>query len=152
MVEVYIVNAPTVVKPSATTSATADLSGLFGSAFGAYGSACHRRGDNYQYDGDFSKEEIKWSPTQRLSVSNLGIKVREIFMMCKLTFAGLDALDPSVLELGVAGSSAFLEPSTAAKTTAIFAGFLVQTTLGAWRAACHGCARCRGRFGGHAAV
>ena len=69
VVEVYIVNAPTVVKPSATTSATADLTGLFGSAFGAYGCACHRRCDNYQCDGDFSKEESKRSPKQRLVVS-----------------------------------------------------------------------------------
>ena len=70
----------------------------------------------------------------------------------RLTLAGLDALDPSVRKTGVAGIPALVEPSTAAKTTTAFAGFLAQTTLGAWRAACHGCARCRGRFGGHAAV
>ena len=73
-------------------------------------------------------------------------------MMCELTLAGLDALDPSVLKLGVAGSSAFLEPSTAAKTTTPFAGLFAQTTLGALRTACRGCASRRGRFSGHATI
>ena len=74
-------------------------------------------------------------------------------MMCELTFAGLDALDPTVLKPGVAGISALLEPSTAAKTTTAFAGLVAHTTLGASRTACHGCASSRrGCFGGHAGV
>ena len=73
-------------------------------------------------------------------------------MMCELTLAGLDALEPSVLKPGVAVIPALVEPSTAARTTTVFAGFLAQTTLGTLRTACHGCACRRGRFGGHAAV
>ena len=73
-------------------------------------------------------------------------------MMCELTFAGLDALDPSVLKPGVAGSSAIVEPRTAGRTTTVFAGFLAQATLGTPLTACHGCACRRGRFGGHVAV
>ena len=70
----------------------------------------------------------------------------------RLTLAGLDALDPSVLKPGVAGIPALVEPSTAARTTTAFAGFLAQTTLGTLRTACHGCACRRGCFGGHEAV
>ena len=73
-------------------------------------------------------------------------------MMCELTLAGLEALDPSVLKPGVAGIPTLVEPSTAAKTTTAFAGFLARTTFGTLRTACHGCACRRGRFGGHAAV
>ena len=52
--------------------------------------------------------------------------------MCyKLTFAGLNALEPSVLKPGVTGISALLKPSTAAKATTAFAGFLAHTALGA---------------------
>ena len=67
----------------------------------------------------------------------------------RLTLAGLDALDPSVLKPGVAGIPTLVEPSTTAKTTTVFAGFLAQTTLGTLRT---GCACRRGRFGGHVAV
>ena len=42
----------------------------------------------------------------------------------RLTFARLDALDPSVLKPGVAGISALVEPSAAANTTTAFAGFV----------------------------
>ena len=48
----------------------------------------------------------------------------------KLTFAGLDALGPRVIELGVARTSAVVEPSTARSATAGFAGLLGLTTLG----------------------
>ena len=47
----------------------------------------------------------------------------------KLTFARLDALEPRVIEIGVAGIAAFVEPSTAASTAAGLAGFLEIATL-----------------------
>ena len=70
----------------------------------------------------------------------------------ELTFAGLHAFRPPVIGIFADKSCAVLEPSTAARTTTAFAGFLAQTTLGTLRTACHGCACRRGRFGGHAAV
>ena len=51
------------------------------------------------------------------------------------TFAGLDALEPRVVEVRVTGISAVLEPSTTANTTAEFTGFLVFAALGAHRSA-----------------
>ena len=48
----------------------------------------------------------------------------------ELTFACLYALEPRVIELGVAGISTFLEPSTAGSATTQLAGFLVSATLG----------------------
>ena len=47
------------------------------------------------------------------------------------TLAGLDALEPRVIEVRVAGISAVLVPSTTANTTTEFAGFLVFAALGA---------------------
>ena len=49
---------------------------------------------------------------------------------CKLTFARVHAIEPRVLKLRVAGVSAFVEPSAAAKTATAFAGGLVDTALG----------------------
>ena len=50
-----------------------------------------------------------------------------------LGFAGLDSLSPCMIELGVAGIPAVLEPGGAASATAEFAGFLASATLGAYR-------------------
>ena len=47
----------------------------------------------------------------------------------ELTFACLYALEPRVIELGVAGISTFLEPSTAGSATAGLVGFLDGATL-----------------------
>ena len=46
------------------------------------------------------------------------------------TIAGLDALEPSVIKLRVAGNAALLDPSTAGSATGAFAGSLVRATLG----------------------
>ena len=75
----------------------------------------------------------------------------------KLTFAGLNALNPCVIEVCVAGISAVLEPSTAASATTEFAGFLDAAALGtrvaAYLAAYRGHAgRRRGCFCGHVHV
>ena len=48
----------------------------------------------------------------------------------KLTCAGLHALEPRVVELGVARISTIVEPSTAGSATAGFAGFLFEAALG----------------------
>ena len=50
----------------------------------------------------------------------------------KLTFAGLNALDPCMIKVCVTGISAVLEPSTAASATTEFAGFLDNAALGAY--------------------
>ena len=50
-------------------------------------------------------------------------------MSRELTFARLDALSPRVIEIGVAGISTFIEPSTAASTAAGLAGFRKGATL-----------------------
>ena len=65
------------------------------------------------------------------------------------TFAGLNALDPCMIEVCVAGISAVLEPSTAASATTAFAGFLDSAALGTPFGAGQGCTRCRGRFCGN---
>ena len=75
----------------------------------------------------------------------------------KLTFAGLYPIDPCMIEVCVAGTSAVLEPSTAASATTEFAGFLDAAALGtrvvAYLAAYRGHAgRRRGRFCGHVHV
>ena len=49
----------------------------------------------------------------------------------ELTFAGLDALDPRVIKLGVASIPTVVEPSTCRSATAAFAGHLESATLGA---------------------
>ena len=68
----------------------------------------------------------------------------------KLTFAGLNALDPCMIEVWVASISTVLEPSTAASATTEFAGFLNAAALGAHLASYLG--RRRGCFCGHADV
>ena len=47
-----------------------------------------------------------------------------------LTLARLDAVIPRMIELRVAGISAFVVPSTAFSTAAKFAGFFQGATLG----------------------
>ena len=49
----------------------------------------------------------------------------------KLTCAGLHALEPCVVEFGVARISTVVGPSTAGSATAGFAGFLGDAALGA---------------------
>ena len=51
-------------------------------------------------------------------------------MLNQLTFAGLNALEPRVIKLRVAGISAVLEPSTAASATTEFAEFFIVAALG----------------------
>ena len=46
-----------------------------------------------------------------------------------LTFAGLDALKPTVISVSVAGASAAFIPSTARSTTTDPTGFLERVTL-----------------------
>ena len=76
----------------------------------------------------------------------------------KLTFTGLNALDPCMIEVWVASISTVLEPSTAASATTEFAGFFDTAALGArvaaYLAAYLGCARRRRRdcFCGHVHV
>ena len=45
------------------------------------------------------------------------------------TFAGLNALDPCMTKVRVAGVSTVLEPSTVTSTTTEFAGFLENAAL-----------------------
>ena len=52
-------------------------------------------------------------------------------------FADLNALGPCVIKLCVTVISAVLEPSTAASTTAAFAGFLASAALGTAVGACY---------------
>ena len=52
---------------------------------------------------------------------------------CELTFAGLEAFEPRVIEVGVADISAFLEPSTTTSATTELAGFRAGATLGTCR-------------------
>ena len=47
----------------------------------------------------------------------------------ELTFAGLHALRPHVINVSVAGTSAVLKPSTARSATTDSAGFLERTAL-----------------------
>ena len=47
----------------------------------------------------------------------------------ELTFAGLDALQPSIISVFVAGTSAFLIPRTARSATTGSTGFLERATL-----------------------
>ena len=54
----------------------------------------------------------------------------------RLTFTGLDALEPRVIKLYVAEISAFPEPSTPTRATAASAGFFDIPALGTYRA-CH---------------
>ena len=49
-----------------------------------------------------------------------------------LTLARLDALNPRMVKVCVAGISAFPEPITATSATARFARFLKSTTFGAY--------------------
>ena len=51
----------------------------------------------------------------------------------ELTFAGLDALQPSMISVSIAGTSAFLIPRTARSATTGSAGFLERSTLWARR-------------------
>ena len=46
------------------------------------------------------------------------------------TFAGLDALTPSVLKLGIAGVSALFEPITTAHAATALTRFLDRTAIG----------------------
>ena len=50
----------------------------------------------------------------------------------KLTFAGPNALGPRVIKARVSGTSACIDPSTAAGTTAEFTGLLDRAALGAY--------------------
>ena len=50
--------------------------------------------------------------------------------MSVLTFAGLNPLDPCMIEVSVAGISTVLEPSTAIGAATAFAGFLDTAALG----------------------
>ena len=59
---------------------------------------------------------------------------------CKrLTFTGTNALVPRVIEFGVAGISAVLEPSASLSATTAFAGFLGDTTLAAGNRGSNNC-------------
>ena len=49
----------------------------------------------------------------------------------ELTFAGLHAVRPPVINVSVAGSSAVLKPSTARSAATVSAGFLERATFGA---------------------
>ena len=51
----------------------------------------------------------------------------------QLTFAGLNALRPRVIEVRVTGTSALLKPSTTATTAIALAGFRDDATLGTYR-------------------
>ena len=51
-------------------------------------------------------------------------------------FAGLDALVPRVMKLGVIGTSAVSEPRTTATTTTDFSRFLDGATLGTYQPGC----------------
>ena len=64
------------------------------------------------------------------------------------TIAGLDALNPGMIEVCVAEIPALLEPGTATSATTECAGFLHDAALGAPLAACLGCSCCRGYFYG----
>ena len=66
-----------------------------------------------------------------LTTSSLGLR---------LCFAGLDALEPRVIELGVTSTATVSEPRPTATATTPFARFLDGSTLGAHRA----CGRRRG--------
>ena len=62
-----------------------------------------------------------YSITHELTTHELTIR--------ELTFAGLDALEPCVIKLRVAGISALFDPSTAGSATTAFAGFLDRAAL-----------------------
>ena len=72
----------------------------------------------------------------------------------RLTFASLDTFGPCMIKLGVAGISAFLEPRTATRATAGFAGSPGIAAL--WTrvalAFCRGCSCRRGSLYGHAGM
>ena len=61
----------------------------------------------------------------------------------ELTFASIDALDPRVINVSVAGTTAVLEPSTAGSATTEFAGFLRGAALGTHDTGCRCDGRCR---------
>ena len=72
-----------------------------------------------------------------------------------LTFAGLDAFDPCVIEFCVADITTVLEPRATSSTTAAVVGLLNGTALGTHLAAYCGRVRhhrLRGCFGGHTKI
>ena len=64
----------------------------------------------------------------------------------ELTFAGLNALNPRMIEVFVTDISAFLEPTAAARTTTESPGFLESAALGALLASNPGYTCRRGYF------
>ena len=70
----------------------------------------------------------------------------------KLTFTGLRALEPRVVEVCVTRISAFVEPSPAASATTQLAGFLESATLETAFACSLGRSCRRGCFCGHVNV
>ena len=91
--------------------------------------------------------------TKQTHVDNNTIMHQDSDFQSLTTFAGLNALDPCMTKVRVAGVSAVLEPSTVTSTTTEFAGFLENAAL--WTPfidAYHECTRRRGCFCGHVYV
>ena len=106
-----------VIIPSTTRSATTISAGILGcAAFGACGTDGHRR--------DFWCVDVGIAQNTNM--------ICEMYLpsaSVALTFAGLNALRPPVINVFVADTSAVFIPSAARSTTTNSAGFLEGTAL-----------------------
>ena len=68
-------------------------------------------------------------------MSSIGLSGQDCFELCP-SFAGLDALVPRVLKLGVTSASTVSEPRTATTATATFSRFLDGAAFAAYGTDC----------------
>ena len=113
MVKLGVTSTSTVSEPRAATSTTTVFTRFpDGAAFAAYEhDACSRRGCWYLYV-EFVKEANR---KKKCQCHCLVMQLH--FMDLELTFTGLHAIRPAVINMFAAKSSTFLEPSTARSAT-----------------------------------
>ena len=120
-------STPAVSEPRTATTATTTAAGfLDGAAFGAYGTDV-RRGESWCLYADIGQSKVN---TKNYNSDCLLLaKMHTHAIRLGLTFAGLHALKPPVINVSVAGTSAVLEPSTARSATTDSAGFPERAAL-----------------------
>ena len=127
MLKVCVTSTSAVFEPRTTATATTAFTRFKdGAALGTYGTDCCRCGCWCLYVGISRKQKRKNALIVHCLV---WVKIYLHTGTLELTFAGLHALKPSVLNVAVTSASAVLKPSTARSATTGSAGFLERATL-----------------------
>ena len=121
----FAVTSTSAISEPRTAATTTTTPARFpnGAAFGACGMNCRRRRDCWNVYASVLVKDTNTIIHYHKTLLWLRKGVSKCYFMLELTFASLQTLGPPVINVPVARTTAFLEPSTAGSATTNSAGF-----------------------------